>query len=144
MSTLPFSRECLLTAITGRTTPEQAALHAAQDDVGEWATQHAANLRAGVADARVYDLAERERKQRLLESAQHLLHAKEGFARVDPARCQWCPGTSECGYPRCLEMACTAGDDNLPPVRPAKWLGVAVILVLACIGAGALTSYFGG
>jgi hypothetical protein len=67
-----YSRECLLTAITGRTTPEQAALHAAQDDVGEWATEHAANLRAGVADARVYDLAERERKQRLLESVTHL------------------------------------------------------------------------
>lgn len=147
-----YSRECLLTAITGRTTPEQAALHAAQDDVGEWAAQNAANLRAGVADARVYDLAERERKQRLRESAKHLLHTDEGFARVCRGNsfcqgaqpCEDCPEADLDWLAACEGMACTAGEDNLPPGRPARYFGVAVILVLACIGLGALTSYFGG
>lgn len=126
---------------------DRQSLFDAQDEMGEWAMQNEQNKRLGLVDARVYDLAERERAQRLRESAKHLLHTDEGFNRV----CQgysFCQGAEPCeGCPAVAEMACTAGEE--PEVRPARYLGVAVILVaavavLALIGAGAVTGYFGG
>lgn len=131
---------------------DRESLFDAQDDMGEWAMLNEQNKRLGLVDARVYDLAEKERAQRLRESAKHLLHTDEGFARVCRGNsfcqgaqpCEDCPEADLDWLAACEGMACTAGEDNLPPVRPARYFGVAVILVLACIGLGALTSYFGG
>lgn len=126
-------------------------LHEGMDDTGIWANHHAANLRAGLFDARAYELAEQERNQKLRESAAHLLHTNEGFARVcrgyafcqGSQACEDCPEADPAWLASCEgEMACTAGDE--PEVRPAKWLGVAVILVLACIGAGAVYQHLWG
>lgn len=133
---------------------DRESLFDAQDDMGEWAMLNEQNKRLGLVDARVYDLAEKERAQRLRESAKHLLHTDEGFARVCRGN-SFCQGAEPCeDFPEadadwmaaCEGMACTAGED--PPERPVRWLGVAVILVglvfLACVGAGALTGHFGG
>lgn len=113
-------------------------LHDAADDMGEYGVQNAENLRAGLLDAKVYALAEQERAKVVRESVCHLLHTEEGFHRH-----AGCTGDCEGG------RDCTCSHSLLwrkpePELRPARWLGVAVVLVLACIGAGALTRYFGG
>lgn len=117
-------------------------LHDAADDMGEWATQHAANLRAGLLDAKVYELAEQDRARTVRESVCHMLHTEEGFHRH--AGCTGdCEGGRDC---TCSHSLLWSRPDAIGKVeaRPAKWLGVAVVLVLACIGAGALATYFGG
>lgn len=139
MSTLRFSpsnhhdRACLLTAITGRTTPEQAAHSRAVNEC---------DLVRAEAERDAYrHLAAMSRRLGAIDVKAEM-NTREGFHRVD-----CCNGNCNQGRTcpvRMAEMACTAGEDNLPPVRPARYFGVAVILVLACIGLGALTSYFGG
>lgn len=118
-------------------------LHDAADDMGAWAIENEPNLRAGLYDARAYTQAEQERKRTVQESVLHMVGVD------NPAHCRGisCNGGREPCRDRChAEMGNVERPDAIEvvEVRPMKWLGVAVVLVLACIGAGALTSYFGG
>lgn len=82
----------------------EALGHAGMDEMGQWAVENSRTLRAGVADARMYQLAEQERERKLAESVRHIAECG-GYS--------FCQGNEPC-YPHCAEMAVYEPPSTVP------------------------------
>lgn len=130
-------RECLL-AVTGRVPLEMVkqAAYEAQDDMGEWAAANAESLRAGLADARMQQLADEETAHRrtVLESVQHMLVGDVPSCKGHSCHGARLPCRENCNP--LPEMACTAGEEPpMPWWTPSGALFAAVAVGVILLGA---------
>jgi len=126
-----YDKACLF-AVTGR-VPLAAVResHAAQDDMGEWATANANSLRLGLADARLQQLADQERAGLVRESLSRFVPIRND---EELWRRQHCSGDCHQGRQPCQEMACWEpidGEEEKVARRFAVIVAVAVVAMVA-------------